>query len=170
MTIYVTSLFDMPHYVHTLGPAYLVSIIQPEFQPETPPEIEADKHYRVAVHDIAQPEFGAIHTQDEHIEDLIGFLRAWPVQESLLVHCYAGISRSTAVALIALTLRHKGSEMDAALALRNASPQASPNRLIISLADQLLGLDGRLIAARDAIGAGIPAQESPLVELPMDPR
>ncbi len=163
--IYVTSLFDMPSYARSLRPEYLVSIIQPEFQPETPPEIEVVKHHRVAVHDISEPAFGSIHTQDEHIQDLIGFLLAWPAQESLLVHCYAGISRSTAVALIALTTKYNGSEMDAALALRAAAPHASPNRLIISLADRLLGLDGRLISARDAMSAPIPAQEGPLVEL-----
>lgn len=163
--IYVSSLFEMPAYARSLRPGYLVSIIQPEFQPQTPPEIEVAKHHRVAVHDISQAVFGSIHVQDEHIQDLIRFLRAWPVQESLLVHCYAGISRSTAVALIALTIKHKGTELDAALALRAAAPHASPNRLIIFLADRLLGLDGRLIAARENMGTGIQIQEGPLVEL-----
>jgi|TARA_Y100000310_G_scaffold340973_1_gene438583 predicted protein tyrosine phosphatase len=163
--IYVTSLLEMPSYARSLRPGYLVSIIQPEFQPETPPEIETAKHHRVEVHDISQPEPGAIHVQDEHILNLIEFLHAWPAEESLLVHCYAGISRSTAVALIALTMKRPGRESDAAQALREAAPHASPNRLIISLADRLLGLEGRLVAAREAIGAGTQAQEGPLVEL-----
>ena len=47
--IYVTNLFDMPMHVRTVKPGYLVSIIQPEFQPATPPEIAAERHHRVDV-------------------------------------------------------------------------------------------------------------------------
>jgi len=166
--IYVTSLFEMPHYVRSLAPTHLVSIIQPEYQPDTPAEIDVEKHHRVAVHDISQPVLGSIHMQDAHIEDLIEFLRAWPQQEGLLVHCYTGISRSTAVALVALNLKTRGSELEVALALRAAAPHASPNRLIISLADRILGLDGRLIDAREAMGIGIPAEEGQLVELQVE--
>lgn len=106
--------------------------------------------------------------QDEHIKDLIDFLQTWSPEGSLLVHCYAGISRSTAVALIARTMKSEGSELEAAQALRAAAPHASPNQLIISLADRLLGLYGRRIAAREAMGAAIPFQEDPLTELSLN--
>jgi predicted protein tyrosine phosphatase len=169
MKIHVCSLFDMPHYARELRPGFLVSVIQPEFQPETPPEVVTERHHRMAVHDIAGPAFGSVHTQHEHVEDLISFLQAWSASnESLLSHCYAGISRSTAVALLALFIKKQCAEMDAALALRAAAPHAKPNQLIISLAEEILALNGRLIAAVEAIGAGATASEGPLVSLPTD--
>ena len=44
--------------------------------------------------------------------------------------------------------------MQIAQAIRAASPIASPNRLIVSLADKALGRDGRMVRALDAIGPG----------------
>jgi predicted protein tyrosine phosphatase len=166
MNIYVTSLFEMPHYVATLRPSHLVSIIQPEFQPDTPVEIDPANHLRVQVHDISQPAPGSIHPGESHIRQMIDFLRDWPARSPLLVHCYAGISRSTAAALIARVVK-SGNALDAALALRRAAPHARPNSLIIDLADQILGLDGGLIEARQAMGDGVPAVEGTLVELPV---
>ncbi len=156
----------MPRHVRELGAGYLVSIIQPEFQPDTPPEILPERHLRVQVHDISEPQPGSVHPARDHIEQLIGFLTAWPVDAPLVSHCYAGISRSTAVALIALAMK-TGSEKDAAAALRAAAPHAVPNRLIVTLADEILGLDGRLVAARDAMGEHQPAAQGPLVTLPV---
>jgi predicted protein tyrosine phosphatase len=166
MNIYVTSLFEMPHYVTTLRPSHLVSIIQPELQPETPPEITPENHLRVQVHDISEPAPGSVHPGERHIRQLIDFLQDWPARAPLLVHCYAGISRSTAAALIARVVK-SGNALDAALALRRAAPHARPNSLIIDLADQILGLDGGLIDARQAMGEGISAVEGTLVELPV---
>lgn len=169
MNIHVCSLFDMPHYAGTLRPGFLVSAIQPEFQPDTPPEVHSSRHHRMAVHDIMGPAFGSVHTEHEHIERLIDFLRAWSVSdESILIHCYAGISRSTAVALLALFIKSQCGELDAAMVLREAAPHAKPNQLIISLADELLALNGRLVKAVDAMGANIPASEGPLVTLSTD--
>lgn len=169
MKIHICSLFDMHHYASTLQPGFLVSAIQPEFQPETPPEVTAARHHRMAVHDITDPALGSVHTQHDHIEDLINFLQAWSTSnESLLIHCYAGISRSTAVALLALFIKKQCAELDAALALRTAAPHARPNRLIISLADEILALNGRLVAALEAMGSGIPAIEGSLVSLSID--
>ena len=42
-----------------------------------------------------------------------------------------------------------------AQALRRASPTATPNIRIVSLADRLLGRDGRMIAAIETIGRGV---------------
>ncbi|MFZ0528573.1 MAG: protein tyrosine phosphatase, partial [Xanthobacteraceae bacterium] len=47
-----------------------------------------------------------------------------------------------------------------AQALRRASPTATPNRRIVSIADRLLGRDGRMIAAIETIGRGALAAEA----------
>ena len=53
-TIFVSSLYDMPHYVRELRPTHLVSIIQPELQPPRPAELDETSHLRVGVHDITE--------------------------------------------------------------------------------------------------------------------
>ena len=164
MKIYVTNLFDLPAHVAVIRPGYLVSIIQRLFQPETPPEIEPQRHLRVGVDDVVEPTAGSVVPGQAHIEGLIGFLHDWPAEESLMLHCYAGISRSTAAALIAHFMKC-GDEFASAHALRTAAPHASPNRRIIALADDILGCGGRLVEARAAMGPRQPVTEVPLVEL-----
>jgi predicted protein tyrosine phosphatase len=86
----------------------------------------------------------------------------------MFVHCYAGISRSTAAALAILCQFNPGRELEAAQALRRAAPHAKPNRRIIAIADHLMGLDSRLQDAVEAMGPGNYAGEpTPLVELSM---
>ena len=69
----------------------------------------------------------------------------------MLIHCLAGVSRSTAVALIAHVL-HTGDPRRSAAARREASAYAWPNRRIVALADSILGFDGQLAAAREDMG------------------
>jgi predicted protein tyrosine phosphatase len=163
--IYVCGLDEMPLHVRALRPGYLVSLVQPEFQPPTPAEIRADRHLRVAVDDVSEPMHGYVAPGEWDVQKLIDFLRGWPGDEALLLHCYAGVSRSTAAALIALVLNADGREMEAAQLLREAAPHAQPNPRIVALGDRLLGREGRLVAAREAMGPAVPAFEGPLVEI-----
>jgi predicted protein tyrosine phosphatase len=163
--IYVCGLDEMPECVRALRPGYLVSLVQSAFQPPTPAGIRADRHLRVAIDDVSAPIHGYVTPGESDVQKLIDFLRSWPGDEALLLHCYAGVSRSTAAALIALTLNADGREMEAAHALREAAPHAQPNPRIIALADRLLGREGRLVAAREAMGPAEPIFEGPLVEL-----
>jgi predicted protein tyrosine phosphatase len=85
---------------------------------------------------------------ETHVAELITFARDWDRQAPLLIHCWAGISRSTAAAFISLcALNPEGSELELARALRRASPTAYPNRLLVALADEILTRDGRKIEA-----------------------
>jgi len=164
--IYVCSLDEMPRHVGALRPGYLVSLVQPEFQPPTPLGIVAERHLRLQVHDVSEHMYGAIAPAEEHVRELIDFLAGRSRDEALLIHCFAGISRSTAAALVALSMDMEGDEMAAGRMLRRAAPHARPNALIVALADRLLGRDGRLVAAHRAMGPGTFVYEAPLVELP----
>ena len=85
----------------------------------------------------------------------------------MLIHCYAGISRSTAAAFIALcALNPHTSEELIASRLRLSSETACPNRLFVALADKMLGCDGRMIAAVAKMGGGILADEYSLFGMP----
>ena len=154
MTIYVSSLADMPGLVRRLGIRDLVSVIQTDYQPTTPPEVDPARHHRCPVADIVEPKPGEILPQAEHVRDLIQFLATWDGEAPLLTHCHAGVSRSTAVALIAHVLQ-TGDPAKSATALRKASPYAWPNRRIVGLADSIMGFDGALVHARETMGAPI---------------
>ncbi|MBP0574123.1 hypothetical protein J8J27_25825, partial [Mycobacterium tuberculosis] len=78
----------------------------------------------------------------------------------MVVHCFAGISRSTAAAfIVACVLRPDLDEAELAASIRAQSPTATPNALLVRLADAHLGRNGRMIRAVDAIGRGADASE-----------
>jgi predicted protein tyrosine phosphatase len=166
--IYVCSLLEMREHVRALGPSHLISLVAPIEQPPTPPGIAAGCHLRLGINDISQPLDGAILPEREHVASLVDFVRAWRHDDApILVHCVAGISRSMAAALIALVVKANGREAEAAHRLRAAAPHALPNQRMIDLADDLLGCEGRLMTARDAMGAAQLALHGPLVRLPL---
>jgi predicted protein tyrosine phosphatase len=79
----------------------------------------------------------------------------------LVVHCYADISRSTTGAFVtACALNPRRDETIIARALCSASPAAMPNMRIVSLADRVLGRNGRMIMAIQSIGPGMAAYAS----------
>jgi predicted protein tyrosine phosphatase len=125
-----------------------------------PLPIPDGNHLHVGVDDIAEPMDGYIHPAAEHVIRLIDFVQRWERAAPLLVHCYAGISRSTAAAFIAAcVLRPERDEASIAQAIRLASPTASPNRLLVAVADRQLGRAGRMVGALEQIGPGIVANE-----------
>jgi predicted protein tyrosine phosphatase len=166
--IYVCNLHEMPGHVAALAPSHLVSLVAPGEMPETPEGIELERHLRVSIHDISEPLDGHILPEVEHLTEVIDFLRNWSHADgALLVHCVAGISRSMAVALIALVVKAGGREREAAELVRQAAPHAWPNTRMIALADRILGCEGRLIAAREAMGPATLTLPTPLVRLPL---
>jgi predicted protein tyrosine phosphatase len=166
--IYVCNLLEMAEHAEALRVSHLVSLVAPGEQPATPACIASGRHHRVGVHDISEPLDGHILPMAEHVAGLIEFVRAWRSDEApLLIHCVAGISRSMAAALITLVVKAPGRELEAARQVRSAAPHAYPNRRMIELADELLGCEGRLVAARATMGPADLLPFGPLVVLPL---
>ena len=85
-------------------------------------------------------------------------MRGWDRAAPLVMHCYAGISRSTAGAFVAAcALNPRRDERAIAQALRHASPTATPNIRIVCARRPALGRAGRMIAAIEQIGRGVMA-------------
>lgn len=167
MTIYVTNLHDLEAHALAVRPDRLISIIQPEFQPPTPTAVSPDAHLRVPVHDIAAPVPGSILPERHHVETIVRFLDDWRAGDPLMVHCFAGVSRSSATALLAHFLTTDDA-FASARALRDAAPHAWPNRRIVALADAVLDCRGQLREAVDAMGPASAESLGSLVALPVD--
>jgi predicted protein tyrosine phosphatase len=147
--------------------SHLVTLINGETLIDTPPSIGPDRHLRLAMNDICEPQPGLVVPCETHVCDLVRFAREWDRQAPLLIHCWAGISRSTAAAFISLcALNPDGAELELARVLRRASPTAYPNRLLVALGDEALGRDGRMIAAVEEIGRGRVAEQAEVFALP----
>lgn len=132
----------------------------------TPASIGPAGHLRLVMNDIDRPAEGLVAPVAGHIHQLVEFLRAWDQQGPMLIHCHAGISRSPAAAFIALCLlRPQIAEEELAQRVRAASAAAKPNRLLVRLADEVLGREGRMIAACAALTVPPPSREGPLCSI-----
>jgi predicted protein tyrosine phosphatase len=153
--IHVCSLAALPETVKITGASHILTIMANVDQVLRPASVLEANHLRVQVDDIIEHIDGFVAPREEHIEQVLAFVRRWDRAAPMVVHCYAGISRSTASAFVAACALNPHRE-EAAIArqIRAASPIASPNRLIVSLADKALGREGRMLRALDEMGPG----------------
>ncbi len=82
-----------------------------------------------------------------HIRELLAFDAGAHEGERLVVHCTAGISRSTGALAVLLAARHPELDDEVFAAIRTIRPIAWPNSLVVSLGDELLGRRGALLSA-----------------------
>jgi predicted protein tyrosine phosphatase len=82
-----------------------------------------------------------------HIRELLAFDAGARDDERLVVHCTAGMSRSTGALAVLLAARHPDLADEIFTAIRDIRPIAWPNLLVVSLGDELLGRGGALISA-----------------------
>jgi predicted protein tyrosine phosphatase len=159
--IHVCSLARLQETVEDTGARHIVSLIGDEARLDRPEGIAPENHLWLRLHDISTPLDGYIMPGEAHVAELLDFVRAWDRRTPLVVHCFAGISRSTASAFASVCALNPHRDEDSiAQALRRASPTATPNIRIVSLADRLLGRDGRMVAAIETIGRGALAAEA----------
>jgi predicted protein tyrosine phosphatase len=159
--IHVCSLSLLHKTVEDTGARHVVSLIGDEVVVERPAAVTEENYLRLRLHDISSPLDGYIMPDEEHVADLLRFVRRWDRRAPMVVHCYAGISRSTASAFASVcALNPRRDEESIAIALRRSSPTATPNIRIVSLADRLLGRNGRMVAAVEKIGRGVMATEA----------
>ena len=160
--IHVCSLARLQETVEDTGARHVVSLIGDEARLERPTSHRAGKsslaaaarHFRAArrLHHAGRGRTSPICSTS---------CAAGTAARRWSCTAYAGISRSTASAFASVcALNPQRDEASIAQALRRASPTATPNIRIVSLADRLLGRDGRMIAAIETIGRGVLTAEA----------
>jgi predicted protein tyrosine phosphatase len=158
--IHVCSLARLHDTVDETKARHIVTLLRLVDRVRRPGHIHPDNHLILAVDDIATPMDGMTIPAEEHVSRLIEFAGQWDRAAPMVVHCYAGISRSTAAAFTAACLLNpQRSEQDIAWEIRRASRTASPNARIVAIADKLLKRDGRMVRAVETIGLGHSAEE-----------
>lgn len=166
--IHVSSLSALGSVAARLHSYDLLTLLSPDYPGTDWSGFACDRHVRLAFHDIAAPAPGLTAPDRDMMQAVLDFGRNGGRQRALLIHCWAGISRSSAAAFAIACDRNPGVERDIAAELRRRAPSATPNRLMVGLADDLLQRDGRMIEAIDGIGRGAEAREGEPYELPLE--
>ena len=158
--IIVCGLRTAPELVlqHKVGSA--IGILGPETKHPDFPSLSENQRLRLSFNDVDAPADGMVLASENDVQRMITFIKNWDQKAPMLIHCWAGISRSTATAFAALCiLRPQEDEMVLAKELRAASASATPNRLITARVDMALGRQGRMVRAIESIGRGADAFE-----------
>jgi predicted protein tyrosine phosphatase len=158
--IHVRSLARLHETVETVGARHIVTLLRNTDQVVRPSVIIEQNHLILSMDDIIEDLEGYEAPAQTHVAQLLDFVGGWDRAAPLVVHCYAGISRSTAGAYVtACALNPARDESQIARAIRAASPTAMPNARIVALADEALGRNGRMVHAIEALGPGLSAYE-----------
>lgn len=166
MKLIISSLADVKTVVKIARPSHVISLLDPESMIKTPKGIAPGRHLKVGVNDIWEPAEGLVQPSPETVRQILEFGRSWLPLDPMLVHCWAGISRSSATAFILACERcPETDERTIAEHLRRASVAATPNPLMVALADDMLGRSGRMVDAIRAIGIGRYTYPNPPYEL-----
>jgi predicted protein tyrosine phosphatase len=153
MVLVVTPLRLLPQVLAERAPSHLITLLSPAELIDTPAGFDPRRHLRLGVHDIEFSEPGFVVPDARMVEQVLAFAQDWDARAPMVVHCWAGISRSTASAFaIACARNPQADELGIALAMRRASSSAFPNRRIVALADDILDRRGRMLEAVEAMG------------------
>ena len=142
--------------VATYTPERIVSLLDPNYAFPEPGPAYLSRHLRLSFHDIHISTAYQVLPTAKHIDLLLDFLWLWRRKAPILLHCRAGIGRSSAAAFITACLHNPNTdELEIAVTLRRASPLARPNEILIQLADAAMGRNGRMSNAITETGRAL---------------
>jgi predicted protein tyrosine phosphatase len=156
MTILVSPLSRVSQLVVERKPARVISVLDPGVPFSQLGPAYSGRHLRLAFHDAHSPMRGITVPTVAHIDRLVAFLDECSENELLLIHCHAGIGRSTATGFVAACHRYpRASEWELAVELRRIAPLARPNERLVALADDVMQRGGRMASAIAETGRGL---------------
>ncbi len=116
----------------------IISIHSPNTAFPLFPGVQSNQILRLCFNDIIKPQRNLKIITQNDIKKIINFVTQ-PEGGDILVHCYAGVSRSIAVTMIILFLLGKNIHAKKLVSLvRNKAPFANPNRLVLMQAGRVL--------------------------------
>ena len=127
----------------------MLSILDPEW-PDPAAFDSFLPHRRLALrfHDIIEPLPDRLPPSRRDVVELLAFGRELGDPGHLLVHCHAGVSRSTAAATLILAQAYPDRPAaDALEAVVRLRPHAWPNLRMLEFGDELLERNGEIVAA-----------------------
>ena len=165
--IHISSLSALNNVAASLQSFDLLTLLSPDYPQTDWRAFACERHLRLAFHDIVEPMPRLVAPDRDMVQAVLDLGRESEDQRALLIHCWAGISRSSAAAYAIACDRNPGFERDIAIELRRRSPSATPNRLMVRLADDILAREGRMVEAIEKIGRGAEAREGEPYQLPL---
>jgi predicted protein tyrosine phosphatase len=136
------------------GITHVLSILDPGWpEPESLSGFDINRRLRLRFHDVIEPQPGWIAPERWDIELLLAFSRdlAGATEAHLLIHCHAGVSRSTAAATLVMAQTCPDRPVDEVLReVVRLRPRAWPNLRILELGDEILGRGGKIVEAARA--------------------
>jgi predicted protein tyrosine phosphatase len=133
------------------GITHVLSILDPGWpEPDSLSAFNLDRRLRLRFHDVIESQPGWIAPERWDVELLLAFSRGLAVSKEphLLVHCHAGVSRSTAAATLVMAQTCPDRAADELLReIVRLRPRAWPNLRILELGDEILGRRGEIVEA-----------------------
>jgi predicted protein tyrosine phosphatase len=137
------------------GVTHVLSILDPEWpEPEAFAAFAPHRRLALRFHDIIEPVPARLAPNAGDIARLLAFGRELEgaTGAHLLVHCHAGVSRSTAAAVLILAQAQRHRSVSAAFdSVTMLRPRAWPNLRMLEFGDAALGCGGEIIAAAAAV-------------------
>src|SRR5271163_1244480 len=95
--LHVCSLARIDEVVEATGARSMVTLLAPGTPVVRPAAIALERHLHIEMHDIVEDSPGQVLPDTTHIDALIAFVQGWDRRAPMLIHCFAGISRSKAI-------------------------------------------------------------------------
>lgn len=131
------------------GASHVLSILDPDYPvPEAFGQYGEHERLELRFDDIIDPVPGLIAPSADQVASILAFGSRLEPGANLIVHCHAGISRSTASMTLILAQAMPEQPAEAILGtVLDIREKAWPNLRIIEMGDRMLGWDGRLVDA-----------------------
>jgi len=157
--IIVCSLNDLETVCESVKPKYLISVIDPGYAPETPQYVQ--KHLKLGFDDIIKiskdnhifrlntDTIPQLPPNQTHSDSIVNFTNNWNFIDDIVIHCWCGVSRSMATAAYLLCKTNLDNIDNNVRYMRSIAPHANPNKLLIKLFEEELGVNNQLTKAFD---------------------
>jgi predicted protein tyrosine phosphatase len=159
----ICGLEELAGHCEARGVTHVLSILDPGFpEPDSIRHFDIGRRLRLHFHDVIEALPGWIAPERWDVELLLAFgrtlgdpalvTRMEAPGTHLLIHCHAGLSRSTASAILLLAQREPArAARDIVGQVIRLRPQAWPNLRMVEMGDALLGRGGEIVAAVGAL-------------------